>query len=103
MTRQPADVITMMPGVPRVAAPPVARAADSTPRAMSDAVAAMAEACERYAESYAKERRQPIGCDVVLGPTLLEVLRGMATLTSSDRLRDRIREIVSDHALDLEE
>lgn len=70
---------------------------------MRDAVAAMIESCGRYATAYAALRRTPIGCDPVLGPTLLEVLRGMAALTSDGELADRVSEVISAHALDLEE
>jgi len=70
---------------------------------MRDAVASMVESCERYATAYAEIRRAPIGCDPVLGPALLEVLRGMTALTLDGELVDLVSEIISVHALDLEE
>lgn len=70
---------------------------------MNDAIVAMMESCERYATAYAALHRAPIGCDAALGPILLEVLHGVAALASDDELADRVSEIISTHALDLEE
>ena len=72
-------------------------------RGMDDAIVAMLESCERYATAYAALHRAPIGCDAALGPILLEVLHGVAALASDDVLADRVSEIISTHALDLEE
>ena len=71
--------------------------------AMSDAILAMMESCERYATAYSTLHRAPIGCDAALGPILLEVLQGVAALACDDDLADRVSEIISTHALDLEE
>jgi len=71
--------------------------------AMDDAVVAMIAACERYAGSYASAHRRPIGCDPARGPILLDVLRSIAALTGDAALHDRAFEVISDHALDLEQ
>lgn len=71
--------------------------------ALRDAIAQMISACARYADAYAKLQRQPIGCDVVRGPILLDVLRGVSALSANDDQRERVRDLVGDHALDLEE
>ena len=80
-----------------------ARVARDARDAMNDAILAMMESCERYATAYAALHRAPIGCDAGLGPILLEVLHGVAALASDDDLADRVSEIISTHALDLEE
>jgi hypothetical protein len=107
VTRSDEDVIARnLPSDPRSADRAHAREDPMlvrTRRVMRDAVASMVESCERYATAYAKIRRVPIGCDAVLGPALLEVLRGMTTLTSDGELADLVSEIISVHALDLEE
>jgi hypothetical protein len=71
--------------------------------AMNEALTAMMESCERYATAYATLHRTPIGCDAARGPILLEVLQGVVALASDDELTDRVAEIISTHALDLEE
>lgn len=70
---------------------------------MHDAITSMVESCERYATAYAELHRAPIGFDELLGSALLEVLRGMTALTADDELNDMMSEIISVHALDLEE
>jgi hypothetical protein len=67
---------------------------------MTEALAEVVASCERYATAYAAVRRAPIGCDVMLGPILLDVLHGLAALGADD---ERVSEIISLHALDLEE
>jgi hypothetical protein len=100
VTRHQANVIALVP-------PAATRAARAEPaissHATDDAVVAMLASCERYAASYAAQRRQPIGCDPALGPILLDVLRGIAALTRDGAIRDQAFEIISGHALDLEE
>lgn len=98
MTRQQANAIALVP-------PAASRAvhAEPTNQATDVAVGAMIAACERYAAIYAGQRRQPIGCDPALGPILLDVLRSIAALTCDRTLRDQAFEIISGHALDLEE
>lgn len=100
MTRHQANVIALVP-------PAATRAARAEPaisnHATDDAVVMMIASCERYAASYAAQRRQPIGCDPALGPILLDVLRGIAALTRDGAIRDQAFEIISGHALDLEE
>ncbi|MEO7734422.1 MAG: hypothetical protein ABIY55_25935 [Kofleriaceae bacterium] len=80
-----------------------APATQTTTRATDDAVVALIASCERYAASYAGLHHRPIGCDPALGPILLDVLRGIAALTGDGALRDQVFEVISDHALDLEE
>jgi hypothetical protein len=70
---------------------------------MDEALTAMLESCERYATAYAALHRAPIGCDTARGPILLEVLQGVAALAFDDERADRVAEIISTHALDLEE
>ena len=104
MTRHPADGIARVP-------PAASHAGRSEPAsatraavcAMDDAVVAMIAACERYAGSYASAHRRPIGCDPARGPILLDVLRSIAALTGDAALHDRAFEVISDHALDLEQ
>lgn len=79
------------------------RAAVDDAPPLRDAIAEMIGACARYADAYASLRRQPVGCDVVRGPILLDVLRGISALAASDDQREQVRELVGDHALDLEE
>lgn len=67
------------------------------------AIAQLLAACARYADDYARLRRQPVGCDAERGPILLEVLRGVAALAGSEAARDAVGALISDHALDLEE
>jgi hypothetical protein len=108
VTRRTAHVIARL--VPSTAPPHPQRTrvdlAAGDHRAMSDAVAAMVGSCERYAAAYVEAHREPIGANLVLGAILLEVLRGVAALAGAmeDRdLRDDIAEVISAHALDLEE
>lgn len=104
MTRHQANVIALVPpGPSRAIRAERAPATHATTRATDDAVLAMIASCERYATSYAGQRRQPIGCDPALGPILLDVLRGVAALTQDPALRDQAFEVIADHALDLEE
>ena len=103
MPRHPAHVIARVPPAASRAGAEPAAAAQAADRAMADAVVAMIASCERYAAGYAREHRQPIGCDPARGPILLDVLRGIAALTRDGALRDQVFEVISDHALDLEE
>ena len=100
MTRHQANVIALVP--PAASCAVRAEPALST-QATDDAVVAMLAACDRYAASYAEQRRQPIGCDPALGPILLDVLRGITALTRDRAIRDQAFEVISGHALDLEE
>jgi len=72
-------------------------------RAMRDALADVIASCDRYATAYADARRAPIGCDGRLGPILLNVLHGVAALGVDGELDDHVSEIISLHALDLDE
>lgn len=72
-------------------------------RAMREALAEVIASCGRYATAYATARHAPIGCDVMLGPILLDVLHGLAALGADGEIGDRVSEIISLHALDLEE
>ncbi len=104
MIRPQANVIAL---VPPTASPAVrdepAPTTHATTRAMDDEVVAMIASCERYAASYAGQQRQPIGCDLSLAPILLDVLHGIAALTGDESLHDQVSQVISDHALDLEE
>ena len=100
MTRPHANVLAQL--VPPVARPGVRMPALESPK-LVDAVAHMIESCDRYAATYAGQRRQPIGCDVIRGPILLDVLRSLSALAANDEQRERVLEIISGHALDLEE
>ena len=101
VTRFPAHAMPRRASL--AAAPAVRRAPAATVHEMEHAVGAMIASCERYASAYAGQRRRPIGCDATLGPILLDVLRGIGALTADGDLRDRVGELVSRHALDLEE
>jgi hypothetical protein len=72
-------------------------------RALTEALAEVIASCERYATTYAAVRHAPIGGDIVHGPILLDILHGLAALGADADLDERVSEIISLHALDLEE
>jgi hypothetical protein len=87
---------------PSVARPGVRTQPVESPK-MVDAVAHLIDSCDHYAATYAGQRRQPIGCDPTRGPILLGVLRALSALAANDDQRERVLDIISSHALDLEE
>lgn len=102
---QKAVIATQLPGAARAAQDGATRVDPhvAATRAMRDALADVIASCDRYATAYADARRAPIGCDGRLGPILLDVLHGVAALGVDRELDDHVSEIISLHALDLDE